>query len=119
MDNDQISKLEIPTGNPLLMELNGKYEIKNCGYLDKERAKDLIEEKLKLEKEINKHKKKVTKKEVVKDIKNHQKRETKDILFLPPGLDENSNQTERCSCSARVCVSPSSWFPGNNKVTLS
>ena len=42
LDNDQISKLEIPTGNPLLMELNDKYEIKNCGYLDKERAKDLL-----------------------------------------------------------------------------
>ena len=42
LDNDQISKLEIPTGNPLLMELNDKYEIKNCEYLDKERAKDLL-----------------------------------------------------------------------------
>ena len=42
LDNDQISKLEIPTGNPLLMELNDKYEIKSCGYLDKERAKDLL-----------------------------------------------------------------------------
>ena len=42
LDNGQISKLEIPTGNPLLMELNDKYEIKSCGYLDKERAKDLL-----------------------------------------------------------------------------
>ena len=42
LDNDQISKLEIPTGNPLLMELNDKYEIKSCEYLDKERAKDLL-----------------------------------------------------------------------------
>ena len=42
LDNDQISKLEIPTGNPLLMELNDKYEIKSCRYLDKERAKDLL-----------------------------------------------------------------------------
>ena len=42
LDNDQISKLEIPTGNPLLMEINCKYEIKSCGYLDKERAKDLL-----------------------------------------------------------------------------
>ena len=42
LDNDQISKLEIPTGNPLLMELNDEYEIKSCVYLDKERAKDLL-----------------------------------------------------------------------------
>ena len=42
LDNDQISKLEIPTGNPLVIELNEKYEIQNCEYLDKERAKNLI-----------------------------------------------------------------------------
>ena len=42
LDNDQISKLEIPTGNPLIIELNDKYEITNCEYLDKERAKDLL-----------------------------------------------------------------------------
>ena len=42
LDNDQISKLEIPTGNPLLIEINEKYEIQNCEYLDKERAKNLI-----------------------------------------------------------------------------
>ena len=42
LDHDQISKLEIPTGNPLLIELNDKYEIKNCEYLDKERTKDLL-----------------------------------------------------------------------------
>ena len=42
IDNDQISKLEIPTGNPLVIELNEKYEIRNCEYLDKERAKNLI-----------------------------------------------------------------------------
>ena len=41
LDNDEISKLEIPTGNPLLIELeNGK--ISNCKYLDQERAKDLL-----------------------------------------------------------------------------
>ena len=39
-DND-IPKLEIPTGNPLLIELkNGK--ISTCKYLDQERAKDLL-----------------------------------------------------------------------------
>ena len=42
LDSDQISKLEIPTGNPLVIELNEKYEIQNCEYLDKDRAKDLI-----------------------------------------------------------------------------
>ena len=42
LDNDQISKLEIPTGNPLLIEINEKYKVQNCEYLDKERAKNLI-----------------------------------------------------------------------------
>ena len=42
LDSDQISKLEIPTGNPLVIELNEKYEIQNCEYLDKERAKSLL-----------------------------------------------------------------------------
>jgi 2,3-bisphosphoglycerate-dependent phosphoglycerate mutase len=42
LDSDQISKLEIPTGNPLVIEFNEKYEIQNCEYLDKERAKNLI-----------------------------------------------------------------------------
>tara|TARA_B100001059_G_scaffold220008_1_gene241615 strand:- start:1308 stop:2021 length:714 start_codon:yes stop_codon:yes gene_type:complete len=42
LDNEQITKLEIPTGNPLIIELNDKYEIKKCEYLDKDRAKNLI-----------------------------------------------------------------------------
>ena len=42
LDNSQISKLEIPTGNPLLIEVNENYKIQNCEYLDKERAKNLI-----------------------------------------------------------------------------
>ena len=42
LDNNQISKLEIPTGNPLIIELDKKLNIKNCKYLDKERAKDLL-----------------------------------------------------------------------------
>ena len=42
LDNNQISNLEIPTGNPLMIELNDKYQIKNCEYLDKERSKDLL-----------------------------------------------------------------------------
>ena len=42
LDNDQISKLEIPTGNPLLIHLDIKNKINNCKYLDHERAKDLV-----------------------------------------------------------------------------
>ena len=42
LDNNQISDLEIPTGNPLLIEFNEKSEIKSCEYLDKERAKNLL-----------------------------------------------------------------------------
>ena len=42
LDNDQISSLEIPTGNPLLIELSNKSKIIKCEYLDKERAKDLL-----------------------------------------------------------------------------
>ena len=42
LDNTQIAKLEIPTGNPLVIELNNGIEVKNCEYLDKERSKDLL-----------------------------------------------------------------------------
>ena len=42
LDNKKISSLEIPTGNPLLINLNLKQEITNCKYLDKDRAKDLL-----------------------------------------------------------------------------
>ena len=42
LDNDQISALEIPTGNPLIIQLDENIKIKNCEYLDKERAKDLL-----------------------------------------------------------------------------
>ena len=42
LDNNQISKLEIPTGNPLLINLTNENNISNCEYLDKERAKDLL-----------------------------------------------------------------------------
>ena len=41
LDNNEISKLEIPTGNPLLIELQNS-KISNCKYLDQERAKDLL-----------------------------------------------------------------------------
>jgi 2,3-bisphosphoglycerate-dependent phosphoglycerate mutase len=42
LNNEQISSLEIPTGNPLIIELDEKCNIKSCEYLDKDRAKDLI-----------------------------------------------------------------------------
>ena len=42
LDNKRISLLEIPTGNPLLINLDSKLEITECKYLDKNRAKDLI-----------------------------------------------------------------------------
>ena len=42
INDNQISNLEIPTGNPLIIELNKNSKIVKCEYLDKERAKDLI-----------------------------------------------------------------------------
>ena len=42
LDDIQISKLEIPTGNPLIIEFNSQNKIILCEYLDKERAKDLL-----------------------------------------------------------------------------
>jgi 2,3-bisphosphoglycerate-dependent phosphoglycerate mutase len=42
LDDKKISLLEIPTGNPLLINLNSKNEIIECKYLDKNRAKDLL-----------------------------------------------------------------------------
>ena len=42
LDNSQISKLEIPTGNPLLINLDHNGKIIGSEYLDKERAKDLL-----------------------------------------------------------------------------
>ena len=42
LDENQISKLEIPTGNPLIIEFNSQNEIILCEYLDKERAKYLV-----------------------------------------------------------------------------
>jgi len=42
LDENQISKLEIPTGNPLLIKLNDENKITDCKYLDHERAKDLV-----------------------------------------------------------------------------
>ena len=42
LDNNQICKLEIPTGNPLVIELNQNSKIRKCEYLDKKRARDLL-----------------------------------------------------------------------------
>ena len=42
LDNKQVSILEIPTGNPLIIELNTNLEVTKCEYLDKERAKNLV-----------------------------------------------------------------------------
>ena len=42
LDENQISKLEIPTGNPLLINLDKEKKIIDCKYLDIERAKDLV-----------------------------------------------------------------------------
>jgi len=42
LDENEISKLEIPTGNPLLINLDEKKKITDCKYLDSERAKDLV-----------------------------------------------------------------------------
>ena len=39
---NQIVKLEIPTGNPLLINIEKNLKIKDCKYLDKDRAKDLL-----------------------------------------------------------------------------
>ena len=42
LDESQISKLEIPTGNPLLINLDKDRKITDCKYLDSKRAKDLV-----------------------------------------------------------------------------
>ena len=42
LDNQKITLLEIPTGNPLLISLDLKQNIKECSYLDRDRAKDLL-----------------------------------------------------------------------------
>ena len=42
LDEDKITKLEIPTGNPLMITFDSKNEIAKCHYLDQDRAKDLI-----------------------------------------------------------------------------
>ena len=42
LDNDNILKLEIPTGNPLLITFDKDKNVKEAKYLDVTRARDLI-----------------------------------------------------------------------------
>ena len=42
LDNNQITSLEIPTGNPLIIKLDDNLKINECKYLDKERSKNLL-----------------------------------------------------------------------------
>ena len=42
LDKIQISNLEIPTGNPLLIKIDDDQKIESCRYLDQDRAKDLV-----------------------------------------------------------------------------
>ena len=42
LDEKLISKLEIPTGNPLLINFDENQKIKDCKYLDQDRSKDLL-----------------------------------------------------------------------------
>ena len=42
LDIKKISLLEIPTGNPLLINFDSNHEITGCKYLDKDRARDLL-----------------------------------------------------------------------------
>ena len=42
LDNNQITNLEIPTGNPLIIKLDDNLKINECKYLDKERSKNLL-----------------------------------------------------------------------------
>ena len=42
INNEDISKLEIPTGNPLILRFDENIELLDAKYLDQERAKDLI-----------------------------------------------------------------------------
>jgi 2,3-bisphosphoglycerate-dependent phosphoglycerate mutase len=42
IDEIQISSLEIPTGNPLLIDINENQKVRSCKYLDQDRANDLV-----------------------------------------------------------------------------
>ena len=42
LSDNKITKLEIPTGNPLLINFKEKLKINSCNYLDQDRKKDLL-----------------------------------------------------------------------------
>ena len=42
ISNENIIKLEIPTGNPFLINFENNFKVKNYKYLDKERAKEIL-----------------------------------------------------------------------------
>ena len=42
ISDSKINQLEIPTGNPLIIELDEKLKITKYHYLDKTRAKDIV-----------------------------------------------------------------------------
>ena len=42
ISDQKINQLEIPTGNPLLIEFNSNLKIEKYYYLDKDRAKPII-----------------------------------------------------------------------------
>jgi len=42
ISDTKINELEIPTGNPLVIEFGNNLEIKKYYYLDKDRAKEII-----------------------------------------------------------------------------
>ena len=42
INNEEISNLEIPTGNPLILKFDNNIKVIDAKYLDQERAKDLI-----------------------------------------------------------------------------
>ena len=42
LNEEQIYKLEIPTGNPLLINISRDQKIESCRYLDRNRSKDLL-----------------------------------------------------------------------------
>ena len=48
LDEKEIPLVEIPTGNPLIIEFNSKNEITKCHYLDKERAVEIPTGNLKI-----------------------------------------------------------------------
>ena len=42
LDDNQITSLEIPTGNPLIITFGENFKINECKYLDRERSKNLL-----------------------------------------------------------------------------